>query len=64
MHTLTEERLIIMFSSFGRIFESKVKRDHVNGSRKGYDFVKFDGIHCVVQATARMNGYRLEGIKT
>ena len=52
-----------MFSSFGRVVEAKVIRDYVNGSSKGYGFVKFDDIHCVFQATARMNGYRLEGIK-
>ena len=52
-----------MFSSFGRVVEAKVIRDHVNGSSKGYGFVKFDDIHCVFQATARMNGYRLEEIK-
>ena len=61
--TMDEEQLINLFSSFGRIVKSKVTRDHVNGSSKGYGFVKFDDIHCVVQAIARMNGYRLEGIK-
>ena len=63
MHIVDEEQLINLFSSFGRIFEDKVIKDHVNGSSKGYGFVKFDDIHCVFQATARMNGYRLEGIK-
>ena len=33
----------------------------MNGSSKGYGFVKFDDIHSVVQASSRMNGYRLEG---
>ena len=61
--TMDEEQLINMFSYFGRVVEAKVIRDYVNGSRKVYDFVKFDDIHCVFQATARMNGYRLEGIK-
>ena len=61
--TMDEEQLVNMFSSFGRVVEAKVIRDYVNGSRKGYGFVKFDDIHCVFQATARMNGYRLEGIK-
>ena len=55
--------MINVFSSFGRIVEAKFMRDHVNGSSKGYGFVKFDGIHCVVQATRRMNiySYRLKG---
>ena len=52
--TIDEEQLINLFSSFGRIVESKVIRDHVNGSRKGYGFVKFDDIHCGVKATSRM----------
>ena len=59
--TMEEEQLINPFSSFGRIFEAKVIRDHVNGSRKGYGFIKFYNIHCVVQDTTHMNGYRLEG---
>ena len=42
--TMDEEQLINLFSSFGRIFEAKVK-DHVNDSSKGYGFVKFDEIH-------------------
>ena len=37
--------------------------NHVNGSRKGYGFVKFDDIHCAIQASSRINGYRLEGKK-
>ena len=61
--TMDEEELINMFSSFGKIVEAKFMRDHVNGSKKGYGFVKFDDIHCVFQAIARMNGYRLEDIK-
>jgi len=59
--TMEEEQLIKLFSSFGRIAEAKVIRDHVNGSSKGYGFVKFYNIHCAAQATAHMNGYRLEG---
>ena len=50
-----------MFSSFGRVVEAKVIRDYVNGSSKGYGFVKFDDIHCVVKDTSRMNGFKLEG---
>ena len=46
--TMDEEQLINMFSSFGRVVEAKVIRDYVNGSSKGYGFVKFDDIHCVV----------------
>ena len=61
--TMDDEQLINMFSSFRRIVQAKVIRDHVNGSSKGYGFVKFYDIHCVVQFTAHMNGYRLEGIK-
>ena len=61
--TMDEEQSVNMFSSFGIIFEAKVIRDHVNGSSKGYGFVKFYEIHCVVQAIAHMNSYRLEGIK-
>ena len=60
---MDDEQLVNMFSSFGRVVEAKVIRDHVNGSSKGYGFVKFDDIHYVFQASARMNGYRLEGIK-
>ena len=41
-HTMDEEQLINMFFSFGRIVESKFIRNHVNGSSKGYGFVKFD----------------------
>ena len=59
-HTMDEEQLINMFSYFGRKFESKFIRDCVNGSSKGYGFVKFDDIHCVVKVTACMNGYKLE----
>jgi splicing factor 1 len=32
--TMEEEQLIKLFSSFGRIAEAKVIRDHVNGSSK------------------------------
>ena len=46
--TMDEEQLINMFSSFGRVVEPKFIRDYVNGSSKGYAFVKFDDIHCVV----------------
>ena len=59
--TMDEEQLINMFTSFGRIVESKVIRNHANGSSRGYGLVKFDDIHCVVQATTCMNGYMLEG---
>ena len=46
--TMDEEQLINPFSSFGRIVEAEVIKDHANGSSKGYGFVKFDDIHCVV----------------
>ena len=39
---MDEEQLINLFSSFGIIFEAKVIIDHVNGSSKGYGYVKFD----------------------
>ena len=64
MHpAMDEEVLINLFSSFVRIIEAKFMRDDLNGSSKGYGFVKFYGIHYIVQATSCMNGYRLEGIK-
>ena len=61
--TMDEEQLINLFFSFGRIVEAKFIKECVNGSSKSYGFVKFDDIHCLVQATALMNGYKLEGIK-
>ena len=58
--TMDEEQLINPFSSFGRKIEAKFIRVHVNGSSKGYGFVKFDDIRCVFQAIASMNDYTLE----
>jgi splicing factor 1 len=59
--TMEVEQLINLFSSFGKIVETKIMRDHMNCSSRGDCFVKFSNIHYAAQATADMNGYRLEG---
>eukprot|EP01018_Ginkgo_biloba_P016462 Gb_41039 [translate_table: standard] len=60
-HTMEDEQLIQLFSPFGRIDDAKVMRDHVNGTSKGFGFVKFSDTHCASQAIMHMNGYRLAG---
>lgn len=60
-HTLEDDQLIQMFSPFGRIDEAKVIRDRMNGTSKGYGFVKYFDVNCAAEAVRHMNGYRLEG---
>eukprot|EP01018_Ginkgo_biloba_P033296 Gb_23987 [translate_table: standard] len=60
-HTVEDDRLIQLFSPFGRIEEAKVIRDRMNGTSKGYGFVKYYDVSCAAQAVTHMNGYRLEG---
>ncbi|KAG2691254.1 hypothetical protein I3843_08G001300 [Carya illinoinensis] len=59
--TLEDDGLISLFSPFGDIVMAKVIKDRVTGLSKGYGFVKYADIQMANNATASMNGYRLEG---
>lgn len=60
-HTMEDDQLSQLFSPFGRIEEAKVIRDRMNGTSKGYGFVKYFDVSCAAEAVRHMNGYRLEG---
>ncbi|XP_011622563.1 uncharacterized protein LOC18432006, partial [Amborella trichopoda] len=58
---LDDDGLIRLFSPFGEIVMAKVIKDRITGLSKGYGFVKYSDVTQAIQATASMNGYRLEG---
>ncbi|XP_057817411.1 splicing factor-like protein 1 [Cryptomeria japonica] len=60
-HTMDDDWLIQLFSPFGRVEEAKIIKDRMNGTSKGYGFVKYFDAGCAAQAVTHMNGYKLEG---
>ncbi|CAM6120016.1 unnamed protein product [Calypogeia fissa] len=60
-NSVDDEGLLRLFGPFGRVEDSKVIRDRLNGSSKGYGFVKYTDAAAAAQAVAHMNGHRLDG---
>ncbi|XP_017235908.1 splicing factor-like protein 1 isoform X1 [Daucus carota subsp. sativus] len=59
--TMEDDELIRLFQPFGDIVMAKVIKDRMTGQTKGYGFVKFSDVEQANQATASMNGHRLNG---
>jgi splicing factor 1 len=59
--TIDDEGLVRLFAPFGVVEDAKVIRDRLNGSSKGYGFVKYADPSSATAAVAHMNGYRVEG---
>ncbi|CAK9219675.1 unnamed protein product [Sphagnum troendelagicum] len=59
--TIDDEALVRLFAPFGVVEDAKVIRDRLNGSSKGYGFVKYAEPSSATAAVAHMNGYRVEG---
>lgn len=60
-NSVDDEGLMRLFSQFGRVEDAKVIRDRINGTSKGYGFVKYSDAACAAQAVVHMNGYRFDG---
>lgn len=59
--TMEDDELIRLFQPFGDIVMAKVIKDRMTGQTKGYGFVKYSDVAQANQATASMNGHRLNG---
>ncbi|OVA14091.1 RNA recognition motif domain [Macleaya cordata] len=59
--TVDENRLMELFSPFGRLIEAKVIKDRNTGFSKGYGFVKYNNPINAAAAVATMNGYPIDG---
>ncbi|KAK8944541.1 KH domain-containing protein SPIN1 [Platanthera zijinensis] len=59
--SVNTERLIELFSPFGRIFDAVVITDRRTGLSKGYGFVKYADRLSAAQALVHMNGFRVDG---
>ncbi|KAJ7526258.1 hypothetical protein O6H91_17G090400 [Diphasiastrum complanatum] len=59
--SVDEDGLMRMFAPFGRVESVKLIRDKLNGSSKGYGFVKYSSAVSAAQAVSHMNGYRVDG---
>ncbi|KAL2614238.1 hypothetical protein R1flu_025930 [Riccia fluitans] len=60
-NSVDDEGLMRLFTPFGRVEDAKVIRDRLNGTSKGYGFVKYSDVAAAAQAVVHMNGYRLDG---
>ncbi|WOG90361.1 hypothetical protein DCAR_0209605 [Daucus carota subsp. sativus] len=59
--TMDDDELIRLFQPYGDIVMAKVIKDRVSGLSKGYGFVKYSDVAQANQATASMNGQRVDG---
>ena len=58
-----ENRLIELFSLFGKITKARILRDRNSGISRGFGFVKFENQTDAAAAMALLNGYRMDGHK-
>ncbi|KAK1375900.1 hypothetical protein POM88_032093 [Heracleum sosnowskyi] len=58
--TLEDDELIRLFQPFGDIVMAKVIKDRVSGLSNNYGFVKYSDVSQANQATASMNGHRID----
>ncbi|GMY07193.1 splicing factor-like protein 1 [Fagus crenata] len=56
-----DNRLIGLFSLFGKITCARVMRNRTTGISKGFGFVKFENQTDAAAAMAHLNGYRMDG---
>ncbi|XP_050254912.1 splicing factor-like protein 1 [Quercus robur] len=56
-----DNRLMELFSPFGKITKVRVMRNLTTGISKGFGFVKFENQSDAVAAMAHFNGYRMDG---
>lgn len=55
-----ESRLEEIFSSFGKIVNLRIVRDHETGNSRGYAFITYDSVDAVEKARS-LDGERLDG---
>ncbi|KAL4595186.1 hypothetical protein ACB092_12G073300 [Castanea dentata] len=56
-----DNRLMELFSAFGKITKGRVMRNQTTGISKGFGFVKFENQSDAAAAMAHFNGYRIDG---
>ncbi|XP_075650331.1 uncharacterized protein LOC142620907 [Castanea sativa] len=56
-----DNRLIELFSLFGKITKARVMKNRITGISKGFGFVKFENQIDAAAAIAHLNGYRMDG---
>ncbi|KAF3961176.1 hypothetical protein CMV_014179 [Castanea mollissima] len=56
-----DNRLMELFSAFGKINKGRVMRNQTTGISKGFGFVKFENQSDAAAAMAHFNGYRIDG---
>nr|POE68010.1 isoform 2 of elav-like protein 2 [Quercus suber] len=56
-----DNRLIELFSLFGKITKARVMKNRITGISKGFVFVKFENQIDAAAAIAHLNGYRMDG---
>ncbi|RYQ94030.1 hypothetical protein Ahy_B09g100230 isoform B [Arachis hypogaea] len=59
--SIDKNRLIELFSPFGKITEADVIKDRTTGISKGYGFVKYEDSQDAALAIMHLNGFRIDG---